>query len=558
MQIKRFALGIRFDLLKERPDDSYVKRLFEEIFSVVTLNDVKGLSLYGGFDPTAGADENIYLAVIMGGSLSTMRRVFQKIDDDAGIGMYLAHSHPYLENNRLLGIEGLTYFGTVQSNGKITGGNEDCFGLVVPRKHGKRRPVGKGIKILLAPDSFKGTLSSTDAIKRLTFAARRHFPGCKIVPLPIADGGEGTVRSLVTACDGAYRKAQVTGPLGKKVSAVYGVLRGKTAVVEMAETSGLSLVSEDERDIMAASTFGLGELLRRALDEGLRDILIGIGGSATNDGGMGCARALGVKFFDENDEELMGSGADLIKVKKIDLEYLHPAVSEARFTLMCDVINPLCGTEGATYIYGPQKGGTKEQLDMLEEGMQSFSKLLCEAAGRDVANVPGAGAAGGLGAMLMAILDPTVKNGIDAVLDAVDFEKLLKGVAMVVTGEGRLDAQSVRYGKAVAGIMRRSTARKVPVAVITGGMGEGANELYALGNAGVMPTADGPMSLEFALTNAETLFDGAADRMFRFIRMGRDVEKIGAPKKPRASRSLVGILRFFGWIRRKDEEKLYS
>ncbi|MCE5236580.1 MAG: glycerate kinase, partial [Eubacteriales bacterium] len=445
MQVKRFGLGIRFDLLEERGDDGYVKRLFEELFSVLTLNDVKGLSLYGGMDNTAAPDENIYLVVIMGAGLKTMRRVFQKIDDDAGIGMYLAHSRPYLENNRLSAIEGLTFYGTVQNNGAIAGGDADCFGLVVPRRHGKRRPVGKGIKILLAPDSFKGTISSTDAIKRLTFAARRHFPGCKIVPLPIADGGEGTVRALVTACDGAYRKAQVTGPMGEKTNAVYGVLRGKTAVIETAEASGLSLVPEGQRDLMAASSFGLGELLRRALDEGLRDVLLGLGGSATNDGGMGCARALGVKFFDENDRELMGCGADLIKVKKIDLEYLHPAVSEARFTLMCDVTNPLCGPEGATYVYGPQKGGAKEQLDLLEKGMAGFSKLLCEAAGRDVASIPGAGAAGGLGAMLMAILDPAVKQGIDAVLDAVDFERMLKGVALVVTGEGRLDAQSARY-----------------------------------------------------------------------------------------------------------------
>ncbi len=547
MQLKRFGLGIRFDLLKEKPNEGYIKRLFEEIFSVVTLHDVKGLSLYGGMDPTAGVDENICLLVIMGGSLGTMRRVFQKIDDDAAISMYLAHNRPYLENNRLLAIEGLTYYGTVQPNGTIRGGEGDCFGLVVPRKHGKRRPVGKGIKILLAPDSFKGTLSSTDAIKRLTFAARRHFPGCKIVPLPIADGGEGTVKALVTACDGAYRKAQVTGPLGENVNAIYGVLHGKTAVIEMAEASGLSLVPEEKRDILAASTFGTGELIRRALDEGLRDILIGIGGSATNDGGMGCARALGVKFYDENDNELMGCGADLEKVRKIDLEYLLPAVSEARFTLMCDVTNPLCGSDGAAYVYGPQKGGTKEQLDRLERGMQNFQEVLCEAVSRDVASVPGAGAAGGLGAMLMAILDPCVKQGIDAILDAVDFERMLKGVALVVTGEGRLDAQSVLYGKAVAGIMRRSAARKVPVAVITGGMGEGADGLYTLGNAGIMPTVDGPMCLEFALTNAGTLFDSAADRMFRFIRMGRDVEKIGAPKKPRVSRSLWSFLRFLGW-----------
>ena len=197
------------------------------------------------------------------------------------------------------------------------------------------------MKIMLAPDSFKGTISSTDAIKRLTFAARRHFPGAKIVPVPIADGGEGTVKALITAGNGAYRYADVTAPLGNTVRACYGVLKGRTAVIEMAEASGLTLCPEP--DIMAASSFGTGELIRRALDEGLKKFLIGIGGSATNDCGMGCARALGVKFFDRDDNELMGCGGDLIKVDKIDLEYLHPAVKGAQFTLMCDVSNPLTG-----------------------------------------------------------------------------------------------------------------------------------------------------------------------------------------------------------------------
>ncbi len=542
MQLKRFGLGIRFDLLKEKPDGGYVKRLFEEIFSVLTLNDVKGLSLYGGMDNTAAPDENIYLVVIMGGGLKTMRRVFQKIDDDAGIGMYLAHNRPYLENNRLAAIEGLTFYGTVQPGGRISGGDEDCFGLTVPRKHGKRRPVGKGIKILLAPDSFENIISSTDAIKRLTFAARRHFPGCKIVPLPLADGGEGTVRALVTACDGAYRKATVTGPAGERVHAVYGVLHGKTAVIETVSASGLPLIPEENSDPMAASTFGTGELLRRALDEGLKDILIGVGGDVAPDGGMGCARALGVKFFDKDDSELMGCGADLIKIKKIDLEYLNPAVSEARFTLMCDAADGSCAGEN------PRLPDTPDEL---KRGIQNLVRVLGETVGSDAAGVP-ATEAGGLAAMLAAILKPAVKPCIDAILDAADFERMLKGVAMVVTGAGRLDAHSLRRGKAVAGIMRRSTARKVPVAVITGGMGEGANELFALGNAGVMPAVDGPTPPEDALESTEALFDSAADRMFRFIRMGRDVEKIGAPKKPRVSRGIWGFLRFLGWVKPKE------
>ena len=538
MKIKGFALGIRFDLLRatlyDCNEDDAGRRMMEELFSVLTTSDLKGLRIFGGIEHN-DPDEFVYLAVIADGSLKEMRKIFKKLDDDAAISMYLAHSMPYVENNRLELFDEsvINYFGKVQSDGSIKGGDRDCYGLKVPSKHLSRRPAGRGIKILLAPDSFKGTISSTDAIKRLTFAARRHFPGAKIVPVPIADGGEGTVKAMVTAASGAYRYADVTGPLGAKVHACYGVLKGRTAVIELAEASGLALCKE--KDIMAASSFGTGELIRRALDEGLRKFVIGIGGSATNDCGMGLARALGVKFYDGDDNELMGSGSDLIKVKKIDLEYLNPAIKDAEFTLMCDVTNPLLGECGATMVYGPQKGATQSQLEELEAGINSFSRRLSETVGRDVTAFPGAGAAGGAGAMLMALLKPEVKSGIDAILDAVDFERLLKGVALVVTGEGCLDYQSVRYNKAVCGIMRRCAARSVPVAIITGNLGEGAGEIFTIGNAGVMPTVNTPMTMENAMVNAEQLFDEAADRMFRFIRMGRDVEKIGAPKKPRNS-----------------------
>ncbi|MEG1811554.1 MAG: glycerate kinase [Clostridia bacterium] len=536
MEIKGFGLGIRFDLLHanmlEAETDMNVRRILEEIFSVLTATDLKGMYIHGGMEKNC-SDDYIYIVVISGGSLKEMRRIYRKLEDDAAIDMYLAHANPYIENNRLAHINDLDYFGRVHKDGRLLDPDKNCFDLRVPLRHGRRRPVGKGIKILLAPDSYKGTISSADAIKRLTFAARRHFPGVKIVPVPIADGGEGTVHALVTAGNGAYRNVDVTGPLGNKVNACYGVLRGKTAIIEMAEASGMGRV--DMPDIMKASTIGTGELIRRALNEGLHDIVIGIGGSATNDCGMGCARALGVKFFDEDGNELCGCGGELGLVKKIDMEYLHPLIKNAKFTIMCDANNPLLGENGATYVYGPQKGANAEQLNDLERGMTSFATLLCGTIGRDVAHIPGAGAAGGLGAMLMALLNPQIKCGIDAMLDAVDFEKLLHGVALVVTGEGRLDEQSVRCGKAVSGIMRRCAARNIPVAVITGSMQQGADELYELGNASIMTTINAPMSLETALADAEHLFDDAADRMFRFIRMGRDVEKIGAPKKPKVA-----------------------
>ncbi len=557
MELKRFSLGVRFDFMGMFTGDEMEKRVFEELFSVLTLSDLEGLNIYGGLDLSDSSAEKPYLVVIDNMGLKVGRRIYQKISQDAAIDMYLAHNRPFLEKNRLLHIDGLAYFGEVNKNGRVTGGDKDCFGLTVPKKHGSKRPVGKGIRILLAPDSFKGTLTSTEAIKHLTVAARRHFQGVKLVPVPIADGGEGTVDALVTACAGDIHAATVQNPLGEKAKAKYGVLNGRTAIIEMAQASGLTLIEKDNRDLMKASSFGTGELIRRALDEGLRDILIGLGGSATNDCGMGCARALGVKFFDAENNELKGCGEDLIKVEKIDLEFSHPALRDAVFTIMCDVDNPLLGEKGATHIYGPQKQAVcdRAQLDELEKGMEHFARLLAKATGRDVLQTPGAGAAGGMGAMLMALTGAESKRGIDALLDAIEFEKLLNGVALVVTGEGRVDAQSVEYGKAVAGIMKRCELRRIPVAIITGGMGDNARDICTLANASIMTCINAPMTAQTAEADALKLFDDAADRMFRFIRMGRDVEKIGAPKPPRKYSPIQVVMRLKAKEREREKKK---
>ena len=535
MDVTRFGLGVRFDALGTMPDDGVAKQFFEEVFSVLTVTDVKGLHVFGGLcDECRSAGQNIFTIVFMGGSLKDMRNIFNKLDNDAGVNMYLDSSLPYIENNRIEGITGLTYYGKVQGDGRMRGGEAPLFGLVVPKKHGRKRPVGKGIKIMLAPDSFKGNLSSMEIIKRLTVAARRNFPGVKVVPVPIADGGEGTVEALVTACSGTYRRIEATSPNNEKITAAYGVLHGKTAVIEMAQASGLS-VSAGRLNPMKATSFGTGELIKRALDEGIKNLIIGLGGSATNDGGMGCARALGVRFLDAEGRELLGAGEDLAKVAEIDMRSVHPRAKDARFTVMCDVDNPLTGEKGATYVYGPQKGADDEQLRLLEGGMCSYGRLLNNLANRDVSSAAGAGAAGGMGAMLMALFNAGLTPGIDAMLEAIDFETLLNRVSLVITGEGMLDCQTARHGKAVAGIMKRCAKRKIPVAIITGAMGRGAEEIYNLGNAGIMTLINAPMSTEQAMEKGTELFDDAADRMFRFIRMGRDVEKLGAPKRPKRS-----------------------
>lgn len=297
------------------------------------------------------------------------------------------------------------------------------------------------MKLLFASDSFKGTLSSQQIIRLLKASAEKIFPGCETVGVPIADGGEGTVEAVITVTGGKYRQVKVHGPLMEETTASYGVFHGDRAVIEMAAASGLPMVPVEKRNPLETTTYGTGELIRDALEQGYRKIAVAIGGSATNDGGMGAMRALGVRFLDQEGRTLEGRGRDLEKVDKIDVSGLHPAVSEAEITVMCDVNNPLTGPDGATYTFGKQKGGTPDILDRLEAGMKQYAGVM-RRNGMDVEQMAGAGAAGGLGAALCGYLHANLKSGIETVLDLMDFDSLLEGTDLVVTGEGRMDWQS--------------------------------------------------------------------------------------------------------------------
>ena len=378
------------------------------------------------------------------------------------------------------------------------------------------------MKILLAPDSFKGTISSIDAINYLEDAAKRHFSDLEIVRVPIADGGEGTVDAIIEATGGEYRYLDVTGPIGKKVKAKYGIINGRIAVIEMAQASGLPLLKPEERNPMITTTYGTGELIKATLDEGIRDIFIGIGGSATNDGGIGAMQALGVEFLDENGRNVGFGGGVLSNIERISTLNLDPRIKECRITVICDVSNPLTGERGATAVYGPQKGASADMLDQLEKGMVHYAGLVKRQFGLDFDQIPGAGAAGGLGAALVGFLGAVLKPGIETILDLVDFDRLLEGVDLVVTGEGRIDGQTA-YGKVPVGIARRCMKIGVKVVAITGCMGEGAQKVYECGIESIMTTINRDMTLEYALDNAEKLFRDAADRMFRFIKVGMEI-----------------------------------
>ncbi len=375
------------------------------------------------------------------------------------------------------------------------------------------------MKFLFASDSFKGTLSSQRTAQLLTQAAQEIFPGCECAHVEVADGGEGTTDAVLSAVSGEKILLSAHGPLGELTEGYYGALDDKRAVMEMASVSGLPLVPSNLRDPRKTSSFGTGEMIADALSRGFRDISIAIGGSATNDGGMGCMRALGVKFLDADNHELSGCGADLIRVCRIDTTCLNPLVKEASFTVMCDVTNPLCGKNGATYTFGKQKGGTPEILDELEKGMQNYRDVLRSQFGVDMDTISGSGAAGGLGAALMVFLNGKLKSGIETVLDLVAFDKKLEGVSLVVTGEGSTDWQSV-FGKVMQGVGVHCKRNHVPAVAIVGSMGKGAEDIFAHGIDSIITTVNGIMPLDEALERAEELYLGAARRMFRMLKAG--------------------------------------
>ena len=379
------------------------------------------------------------------------------------------------------------------------------------------------MNILCASDSFKGTLTSDQTIDLLSRAAKEVFgPDTQISGVPVADGGEGTTQAVVKARGGSLVDVRVHGPLMEEETAFYGRIGEDEAVMEMAAASGLPMVPRDLRDPRKTTTKGTGELLKAILDAGIRKVSIAIGGSATNDGGMGFASALGVRFLDKNGQVLEGRGEDLARVADSDVSGLDPKVSDARFTVMCDVTNPLTGPHGATYTFGPQKGGTPQILDQLEAGMENYRQVIIRKFGIDPNGTQGTGAAGGLGAALLIFCHAQMKSGIETVLDLIDFDARLTNVDLVVTGEGRTDWQSA-FGKVLQGVGERSAAHGIPAVALSGSLGKDYEDIYQHGIESLMTTVDGPMSLEEALDRAQELYYKGAVRTFRMIRAGMQI-----------------------------------
>lgn len=376
------------------------------------------------------------------------------------------------------------------------------------------------MKIVIASDSYKGSCSTMEVADAIEKGIRKVCRDAVIVKLPVADGGEGTVDSLISGMGGTYETVKVKGPLGDEIEARYGILKGNTAVIEMAAASGLPLVKVENRNPMITTTYGTGQLIKSAMDRGCRRIYIGIGGSATNDGGAGMAQALGVSLKDKYGNELSFGGGSLGDLEDIDISKLDPRLKDTEIIVMSDVTNPLCGERGASHVYGPQKGATKEMAVRLDSNLRHFAGVIKSRLGYDVINLPGAGAAGGLGAGLIAFCNAKLYPGIEKILDLTNIDEHIRDADLVITGEGKIDSQSI-YGKVPIGVAKRASKYKVPVAAIVGSIGEGAYEVYSHGIDVILDIVNKPMTLDEAMEGAASLIENAAEALMRIIALHR-------------------------------------
>ncbi len=381
------------------------------------------------------------------------------------------------------------------------------------------------MKIVVAPDSFKGSLSALQAAEAIEQGIGRVFPDANVVKIPMADGGEGTVQSLVDATGGQLLTERVVDPLGYEIEAEYGILGDRTtAVIEMAAASGLTLVPFDRRDPFVTTTYGTGQLIRAALNRGCEKLIIGIGGSATNDGGAGMAEALGVKLLTADGESISPGGGGLGALDTINRAGLDSRLGATATVVACDVDNPLTGTNGAAHVYGPQKGATPDMVETLDENLERFASIVQRDTGRSVGNVPGSGAAGGLGAGLIAFLNAELKSGVEIVIEAVQLEQQLEGASFVVTGEGEINFQTV-FGKTPVGVAKLAKKYGIPVIAIAGSIADGADEVHEAGIDAVIDIVPTPMPLESAVRNAFDLTVQASTRAARFIYTGMNMSQ---------------------------------
>lgn len=341
-------------------------------------------------------------------------------------------------------------------------------------------------KVILIPDSFKGSISSSEICSIMEKSIKKHFPSTQVISLPVADGGEGSVDAFLQAIGGNRIEIEVSGPYGKPINSFYGVLKNSTAIVEMAAAAGLPLVGEN-KSAAKTTTYGVGELINHAVEAGYKKIVVGLGGSCTNDGGCGAAAAMGAVFKDSNGNKFVPTGETLSKIHSIDTSEISRRLSGVEIVSMCDIDNPLCGLTGAAHVFGPQKGADEEEVNLLDKGLENLAEVVKRDLKLDIKNLPGSGAAGGMGGGMVAFFASELKMGIEVVLDTVEFDSLLEGTDMVFTGEGKIDSQSLR-GKVVIGVARHTKKFNVPLVAIVGDIEDPIDKAYDMGVSAVFST----------------------------------------------------------------------
>ena len=379
------------------------------------------------------------------------------------------------------------------------------------------------MKVVAAIDSFKGSMTSLEVAAAFEKGVKKVYKDAEFIKIPLADGGEGTVKALIDNLDGKMVNIKVKDPLMRDIDSFYGISGdGKTAVIEMAAASGLPLLSPDERNPLKATTFGTGELIKDALEKGCREFIIGIGGSATNDAGTGMLSALGYIFLDENGNELEPNGENLINIKSFKDDKVMKEVSEAKFLIACDVDNPFYGTNGAAHVYGKQKGATGDIIKILDDGMRNFSNVIEKIKKTDISNISGAGAAGGLGGAFTAFFNSELKPGIDIITEKIELENKINGSDYVITGEGRIDFQSA-MGKTPSGVAKLAKKYGIPVIAIGGSVDDEIGNIYDCGITAAFSIIDSPMTLGEAMDtkNAQRLVEKTAEQIFRLIKQNK-------------------------------------
>ena len=379
------------------------------------------------------------------------------------------------------------------------------------------------MKVVAAVDSFKGSMTSLEVAAAFEKGVKKVYKDAEFIKIPLADGGEGTVKALIDNLDGKMVNIKVKDPLMRDIDSFYGISGdGKTAVIEMAAASGLPLLSPDERNPLKATTFGTGELIKDALEKGCREFIIGIGGSATNDAGTGMLSALGYIFLDENGNELEPNGENLINIKSFKDDKVMKEVSEAKFLIACDVDNPFYGTNGAAHVYGKQKGATGDIIKILDDGMRNFSNVIEKIKKTDISNISGSGAAGGLGGAFTAFFNSELKPGIDIITEKIELENKINGSDYVITGEGRIDFQSA-MGKTPSGVAKLAKKDGIPVIAIGGSVDDEIGNIYDCGITAAFSIIDSPMTLGEAMDtkNAQRLVEKTAEQIFRLIKQNK-------------------------------------